>query len=153
MRGINHIFLFGMLGHDVELRTTPQGKSVTELRLATNRAIKKDETWVEVADWHRVTLWDKEAELAAKLLKKGAPVGVEGELRTESWTDSADQKHTKVFVLGRRLHLSPFKRADEAPAPGREERGEAPPRGRSERAHPAFAAAHEDEVGTAEIPF
>lgn len=152
MRGINHIFLFGMLGHDVELRTTPQGKSVTELRLATNRAVKKDEGWVEVADWHRVTLWDKDAELAAKLLKKGSAIGVEGELRTETWTDSAEQKHTKVYVLGRRLHLSPFKRVEEG-APREDARRDEAPRGRSERAHPAFAQAHEDDVGSAEIPF
>jgi single-strand DNA-binding protein len=148
MRGINHIFLFGMLGHDVELRTTPQGKSVTELRIATNRAIKKEEGWVEVADWHRVTLWDKDAELAAKVLKKGAPVGVEGELRAETWIDSAEQKHTKIYVLGRRLHLSPFKRS--MALSGAE--ADSGARGPGEAMHPALNASH-DEDRSAEIPF
>jgi single-strand DNA-binding protein len=158
MRGINHVILFGLLGHDVELRTTPNGKSVTELRLATNHAVKKDEGWVEVADWHRVTLWDSQAELAAKLLKKGTPVGVEGELRTESWTDSAEQKHSKTYIMGRRLHLSPFKRMEGSL--GAEEGSSEPepaapaqrrPRGRTERMHPAFQA--ESDEGSAEIPF
>jgi single-strand DNA-binding protein len=167
MRGINHVILFGLLGHDVELRTTPNGKSVTELRLATNHAVKKDEGWVEVADWHRVTLWDSQAELAAKLLKKGTPVGVEGELRTESWTDSAEQKHSKTYIMGRRLHLSPFKRFESGAmdgAAGPEEAEGAPepaaptqrrPRGRTERMHPAFQpdSAANDGMGSAEIPF
>lgn len=168
MRGINHVILFGLLGHDVELRTTPNGKSVTELRLATNHAVKKDEGWVEVADWHRVTLWDSQAELAAKLLKKGTPVGVEGELRTETWTDSAEQKHSKTYIMGRRLHLSPFKRPDGAAVGaagsamlGQDElegepepqtpAGPRRPRSRAERMHPAFQP--ESDAGSADIPF
>ena len=152
MRGINHVILFGLLGHDVELRTTANGKLVTELRLATNHAVKKDEGWIEVADWHRVTLWDSQAELAAKLLKKGAPVGVEGELRTESWTDSAEQKHSKTYIMGRRLHLSPFKRPELSGAPeGADAAEDRRPRGRAERMHPAFAAETDDQ--SAEIPF
>ena len=69
------------------------------------RRFKKADEWVEETDWHRVTLWDGQAEVAARFLHKGDPVAIEGGLRTDSWTNEAGQKRTKTYVLGQRLHL------------------------------------------------
>lgn len=105
MRGFNTVCLLGHLGRDPEVRTTPTGHTVCNLNLATNRRFKKAEEWVEETDWHRVTLWDGQAEVAARFLRKGDPVAIEGGLRTDSWTTDAGDKRYKTYVLGNRLHL------------------------------------------------
>lgn len=139
MRGINHVILFGHLGATPELRTTPNGRAVCDLSLATNRPVKSDDGWRETTDWHRVTLWEREAEMAARLLSKGSAVGIEGQLRTDSWEDRATgQKRYRTYVVGHKLHLLGGRAAEATPDAGT-----------AERSAPLAHAAVEEE----EIPF
>lgn len=83
---LNRVELIGNLGQDPEMKTTPQGTSVCTLRVATTESYKgQDGNWVETTDWHTVTLWDRLAERAAKNLKKGSKVFVEGRLKHRSY--------------------------------------------------------------------
>lgn len=89
--GVNKVILVGHLGADPDMRYTPSGAGVCELRLATN------ETWTdksgqrqERTEWHRVVVWGKQAELCSKFLSKGRQIYVEGRLRTRSWEDKKD---------------------------------------------------------------
>ena len=106
MRGINTVTILGRLGHDPELRHTPKGHQVLELGVATNRSVKRDDEWMEETDWHRVKLWNKQAEFVATHARKGDVLAVEGALRTESWTDTATQlRRYKTYVYARRVQL------------------------------------------------
>lgn len=105
MRGMNHVVLFGHIGHHPELRTTPNGRRVCDVRIATNRPVRQGDSWSEVTDWHQVVLWERDAERCARFIKKGDPLGIEGELRQERWTDASGQKRVKMKVHARRLHL------------------------------------------------
>ncbi len=138
MNGINQVILFGLLGQDPELKTTPSGKHVCNLSIATNRSQKKDDGWVEITEWHRVTLWEQQAELAHRFLRKGSAVGIDGELRTESWTDKEGNKQSRVVIHGRKMHLVPSRRASEL--------AESP----STKVHPAFNG---QDMLTDQIPF
>ena len=67
---INKVILIGNLGSDPELRSTPSGVQVANCRLATS------ETWTdksgerqERAEWHRIVLWRRLAEVAGQYLK------------------------------------------------------------------------------------
>lgn len=84
----NKITLVGNLGRDPELRYTPQGAAVCNFSIATNEK-RKDKTGdlQDVTTWFRVTLWNKQAENAAKYLTKGSQIYIEGRLRVEEWTD------------------------------------------------------------------
>lgn len=84
----NKITLVGNLGRDPELRYTPQGTAVCNFSIATNER-RKDKTGEsqDVTTWFRVTVWNKQAETAAKYLTKGSQVYIEGRLRVEEWTD------------------------------------------------------------------
>ena len=85
----NRIILVGNLGRDPELRYTPAGKAVASFSMATNDKRKNKESG-ELEDqttWFRVTLWDRQAELAAQHLVKGRQVYIEGRLRVEEYTD------------------------------------------------------------------
>lgn len=97
--GKNLVVLIGNLGAEPEVRYTPAGKPVCELRLATN------ESWTdsngqkqERTEWHRVVVWGKRAEACGKYLNKGRQVYVEGKLRTRSWQDDkfTDAKGTAL---------------------------------------------------------
>ncbi|MER3478832.1 MAG: single-stranded DNA-binding protein, partial [Leptolyngbya sp. ERB_1_2] len=84
----NKIILVGNLGRDPELRYTPQGVAVCDFSLATNdRRRDKSGEYQDVPTWFRVTVWRTLAETAAKYLKKGRLVYIEGRLTVEEWTD------------------------------------------------------------------
>ncbi len=95
-RTINHVTLLGRVGTDPELRSTKSGTAVVQLRLATDRYSKSNET--TETDWHSVVLWDKTAEAVARYVAKGDRVHVTGRLQQHSWqTDSGDRR-SKVEV-------------------------------------------------------
>ena len=125
MRGINHVTLVGHAGTDPEVRTTPRGDTVTKLRLATNHGVQRDGVWLQETDWHDIELWGRQAETAARFVRKGDVVGVEGGLRVDTWTDKESQKRKKIFVRATRLHL--MGRARPAPATVDTPGGEAMP--------------------------
>src|SRR5918996_132896 len=79
---LNKMMIIGNLGADPELRYTPSGKAVTNLRVAVNSNRRgPDGEWVEETLWLRVEVWDQAAERAAEQLRKGNKVYAEGELR------------------------------------------------------------------------
>jgi single-strand DNA-binding protein len=105
MNGVNIVLLVGHAGQDPEIRTTATGSSVCKLNLATNRRVKRGDAWVEETDWHRIELWGRTAEVASQYVKKGRAIGVEGELRTDAWTDKDGASRKSVYVRAHRLHL------------------------------------------------
>ncbi len=87
-KSLNRVTLIGNLGKDPELRSTPQGRSVTTLTLATTERYKdRNGNWQDITDWHRVVLWDRLAEVACEHLRKGSKVYIEGKLKTRNYED------------------------------------------------------------------
>ena len=79
---LNRMQIIGNLGADPELRYTPSGKAVTNLRVAVNDNRKgPDGEWIEETLWIRVEVWDQAAERLAEQLRKGNKVYAEGQLR------------------------------------------------------------------------
>ena len=83
MRGVNKVILIGNATRDAELHHTQTGKSVSSLRLATNRTIKGEDE----AQFHTIVCWDRLAETTATCVKKGDPLYVEGRLQYRSFQD------------------------------------------------------------------
>ena len=123
MASLNKVFLIGNLTRDPELRYTPNGTAVTNLRIAVNRQFKdragelKKETC-----FLTVVVWDKQAEASSQFLQKGRPVFVEGKLQSRSWEDASGQKRNVLEVRADRIQFlgaPPSQRQDvpaEAPA-------------------------------------
>ena len=111
MRGINQIFLLGRVGHDPELKKTANDNCYLNLRVATNRSVRRDDSWEEITDWHQVQTWNQSAELCTRVLGKGSPIAVEGHLRTDSWVDQNGEKQTRTYVHADRIHFIPYTRA------------------------------------------
>jgi len=100
MASVNKVILIGNLGRDPEVRYTPSGSAVCNLNLATTRNWKNRESGErqEETEWHRVVLYDRQAEIAGEYLKKGRPVYIEGRLKTRKWQDKdgKDQYTTEI---------------------------------------------------------
>ena len=80
------------LTKDVELRETPNGKSVATLSIAVKRPYS-DET-----DFFNAVVWDKKAENCAKFLKKGSKVGIVGYLYNRSYEANDGTKRTVTEI-------------------------------------------------------
>ncbi len=106
MASLNKVFLIGNLTKDPELRYTPQGSPVANVRLAVNRKYKnknqelKDETCFITA-----VVWNKQAEACNQYLHKGSPVFIEGRLQSRSWEDAAGQKRSVIEVMAERVQF------------------------------------------------
>ena len=103
MRGLNQIVLVGNLGRDPEIRTGKSGLPWGTFSLATTRARREGEKWLEDADWHEIKVFGALAEQVGRYLKKGRPVIVTGSLTYEKWTDDSGQKRTTARVVADRV--------------------------------------------------
>lgn len=104
MASFNRVILVGNLTRDVELRYIPSGSAVTDISLAVNERVKRNEQWVEEAHFFDVTLWGRTAEVAAEYLSKGSSVLIEGRLRLDRWEQDG-QKRSKVKIVGERMQM------------------------------------------------
>jgi single-strand DNA-binding protein len=120
MANLNKVLLIGNLTRDPELRYTPGGTAVANLRMATNRKFK-DKTGEMKQDVCFVTVvaWDKQAEVCNQYLHKGSPLFVEGRLQSRSWDGSDGKKRTVLEVRAERVQF--LGGPSERPAPAVEE--------------------------------
>ena len=95
-RSINHVTLLGRVGADPELRSTKSGTAVVQLRLATDRYSKSNET--TETDWHSVVVWGKTAEAVARYVAKGDRVHVTGRLQQHSWQTDSGERRSRAEV-------------------------------------------------------
>lgn len=98
--GLNRVLLLGNLGADPELRMTPGGQAVLNLRLATTESyLDRNRVRQERTEWHRVVVWGKRAEALSRFLTKGSRLFVEGSLRTSSYDDREGQRRYRTEVV------------------------------------------------------
>jgi single-strand DNA-binding protein len=53
---------------------------------------------VEQTEWHDLELWDQQAKIAEKYLKKGSQIYVEGKIKSDKWTDEQGQNRKKMKI-------------------------------------------------------
>lgn len=147
MASVNKVILMGNCGRDPEVRYLSNGKAVANISIATSSK-RKDQAGelVEETQWHRVTFYERLAEIAGQYLKKGNPVYIEGRLKYGKYTDkdgveksTCDIVATEMQLIGSRDDGEP---AQKAPAPR-----QAPQRQPAARAPSGF-----DDMDS-EIPF
>ncbi len=97
MASVNKVILVGNCGRDPEIRYLPSGQAVANVSVATStrRKDKNSGESIEDTQWHRVTFYDRLAEIAGEYVKKGQPIYVEGRLKYGKYTDQAGcrEKH------------------------------------------------------------
>ena len=106
MADLNKVFLIGRLTHDPELRYTPNGTPVADLKLATSRkyATREGESREETL-YIVVTVCNRQAENCCQYLRKGRAVHVEGYLKEETWETREGEKRSKIKVEAERVQF------------------------------------------------
>jgi len=150
MPNYNKVILMGNLTRDPELRYTPSGQAVADLRIAINRRTRTPEgeqrdstTFVDV------TAWGRQAEVINEYLAKGRPIFVEGRLSLDEWTSQDGQRRSKLRVVLERFEFLSQRGQSRGPAPQGEDAAPAP---QGEDAAPAPAPAPHPPAARPEPP-
>ena len=108
MISTNVVVLAGHLTRMPELRHTPSGVAVCDLRIAVNDTYRsRSGEKIESALFAGVSVWDRQAESCAQYLSKGAPVLVEGRLKLDQWKTEDGQHRSRIYVRAHRVQFLP----------------------------------------------
>ena len=103
----NSITAAAYLVKDPEVRTTPTGKKVANLRVGISASNAKTKCFIDIE------YWDKTAEIAEKYLTKGREFIVQGELCMSSW-EKEGKSYSKYHIRGKDLQfLNSSKKSDD----------------------------------------
>ena len=107
MASVNKVILVGNCGRDPEIRYLPSGQAVANVSVATSsrRKDKNSGEMIEDTQWHRVTFYDRLAEIAGEYVKKGRPIYVEGRLKYGKYTDQSGVEKNTVDIIATELQL------------------------------------------------
>ena len=106
MASVNKVILVGNLGRDPEMRYMPSGDAVATFSIATTETWKdKSGQRQEQTEWHRISMFGKQAEVAGQYLKKGSSVYIEGRLQTRKWTDKEGQERQTTEIRAERMQM------------------------------------------------
>jgi single-strand DNA-binding protein len=106
----NKVFLVGRLGNDPDLRYTQNQTAVVNFSLATSEYVadKNGGEGKEHTEWHKIVVWQKQAENCHKYLVKGSLVHIEGKIQTRQWEDKDGSKRYSTEVVAQSVKfLSP----------------------------------------------
>lgn len=105
MANLNRVMVMGHLGRDPELRYTQGRQAVVNMSIATTEHFEKDGQKHEKTEWHNTVAWGRQAEAAAKYLKKGSAVFVEGKLQTRKWQDKEGKDRYTTEIVAQTVQF------------------------------------------------
>src|SRR3982751_5026038 len=107
MASVNKVILIGNLGADPETRFLPSGEAVCNIRIATTEKWKDKASgdMKEQTEWHRISLFGRQAEVAGEYLKKGSAVYIEGRIQTRKWQDKEGKDQYTTEIRADRMQL------------------------------------------------
>jgi len=120
MASVNKVILVGNCGRDPEIRYLPSGQAVANVSVATSSR-RKDKTsgeMVEETQWHRVTFFERLAEIVGEYVKKGTPIYVEGRLSYRKYTDKDGIEKTATDIVASEMQLLGARQGMGAPGGG-----------------------------------
>ena len=107
MASVNKVILVGNCGRDPEVRYLPSGQAVANVTLATSsrRKDKNSGEMIEDTQWHRITFYDRLAEIAGEYVKKGRPIYVEGRLKYGKFTNKDGVEQNTCDIIATEMQL------------------------------------------------
>jgi single-strand DNA-binding protein len=129
MASVNKVILVGNCGRDPEIRYLPSGQAVANVSIATTskRKDKNSGEMVEETQWHRVTFFDRLAEIVGEYVKKGRPLYIEGRLTYRKYTDKDGVEKNATDIIATEMQMLGGREGMGAPSSSDDDGG-APPR-------------------------
>jgi single-strand DNA-binding protein len=117
MASVNKVIIIGNCGRDPEIRYMPNGKATCNISIATSSRYKdKNGEFVENTEWHRVTFFDKMAEIVGEYVKKGKPLYVEGRLKYGKFTNKDGVEQNTCDIIATEMQLLGGRDSEAAPS-------------------------------------
>jgi single-strand DNA-binding protein len=107
MASVNKAIVLGNCGRDPEVRYAPSGMAICNLSIATSskRKDKSSGETIEDTQWHRVTFYDKLAEIVGQYVKKGMRLYVEGRIVYRKYTDKDGAEKTSTEIVANEMQM------------------------------------------------
>jgi single-strand DNA-binding protein len=139
MASVNKVILVGNCGRDPEIRYLPSGQAVANVSVATSSKRKDKNTGetIEETQWHRVTFFDRLAEIAGEYVKKGRPIYVEGRLKYGKFTNKDGVEQNTCDIIATEMQLLGSREGMGGPAADDDGGGGAPRRAPAPASRPA----------------
>ncbi|MCL2013675.1 MAG: single-stranded DNA-binding protein [Oscillospiraceae bacterium] len=102
---MNKAILMGRLTADPELRTTPNGISVTSFSIAVDRRFTQKGAEKQT-DFINIVAWRHTAEFISKYFSKGNMIALEGSIQTRNYEDKNGNKRTAVEVVAENSYFT-----------------------------------------------
>lgn len=124
---MNKAIISGRLTRDPEVRYSQGAEPVAVVRIsvAVNRRFKREGE--PDADFINCIAFGKTGEFISKYFSKGRMIGISGNIRTNSWTDTSGQKRYSTEVYIEEAEFLESKASFEASQQGRENFSSQPP--------------------------
>lgn len=147
-RGINKVILVGNVGQDPETRYMPNGNAVTNISIATSETWKDKNTGEqqERTEWHRVTFYQRLAEIVAEYVKKGSKLYVEGRLQTRSWEQDGVKKYATDIIANEMQMLDSRGSSGESYSPSQSQSAPPPSKETPTQQAPVDADSFDDDI-------
>ena len=107
---MNVVTLIGNLATAVELKDVQPDKKVATFLLAVDRPGRD-----AGADFISVATWNRQAEVCAEHLAKGARIALDGRLRTRSWEDAESNRRTATEVVANHIQFLDTRSREDSP--------------------------------------
>ena len=107
MASVNKVILVGNCGRDPEIRYLPSGQAVANVSIATTsrRKDRNSGEFIEETQWHRITFFERLAEVVGEYVKKGTPIYVEGRLTYRKYTDKDGVEKSATDIIASEMQL------------------------------------------------
>lgn len=148
MASVNKVILVGNVGNDPESRYAPSGSMIVNISLATTDTWRDKQTGnkQEKTEWHRVTFFNKLAEIVSQYVRKGSPLYIEGNLRYGSYEKDGITRYTTDIIANQMQMLG----TKSGVADGASYQKEQPPQPQQNHQPPGNAPSFDDDD---DVPF
>jgi len=107
MNNLNSVLIEGNLVRDPQIRTTPKGNSVCELRVASNRYFRIGDVIEREVSFFTVEVWGKMGESCHGRGKKGQGLRVVGRLRQDRFNGEDGKPQSKILIVAEHVEFRP----------------------------------------------
>ena len=101
---LNTVIIEGRLTKDPELKTTPNGISVSTFAVAVARDYKNSNGEYD-SDFFECVAWRNNAERISKYFHKGDGVGIVGRLQTRTYKDKNGVNRKAIEIIAESIHF------------------------------------------------
>ena len=98
---MNIVVLMGRMTSAPELKTTPNGVSVTSFSIAVDRGYGDNKQ----TDFINLVAWRQTAEFVCKYFTKGSRIAIEGSIQTRRYQDRDGNNRTMFEVVANNVHF------------------------------------------------